>query len=41
MGDKLMLDGREVKVGDRLYDLVFGWGEVKGITVSLVIQTAR
>ena len=38
MTDKLMLDGREVKVGDRLYDLVFGWGEVKGITVSLVIR---
>lgn len=24
MGDKLMLDGREVKVGDRLYCLAFG-----------------
>lgn len=31
MTDKIILDGREVKVGDRMWSMVHGWCEIIGI----------
>ena len=35
---KVMLDDREVKVGDKLWSCVYGWGEVKNIGGFLTVE---